>query len=200
MNPNNTNQVDRDNYTSPPVRQRLRFAIMAVLLAGLGGVFIHFRQHVAESGRQDLELNGRKSDVISPKSEDRNQRSEVRGQPEATAANPSKTSEQPKASSVAVALSEPTPESRQLVRSLSLLDQAGRPMTVEQATEWKQNLQQLVQQGRDSVPAITEFLKQNKDVNFDASLSDTFGYTSVRRGMIDALSQIGGPEAVSGTL
>ncbi len=135
---------------------------------------------------------------------DSRQRPEVKRQPQATAAaNIPKTSDPPKVSSGAVPLAglpEPTPQTRQLVSSLSLLDQAGQPMTAEQAAEWKQNFQQLLQQGRDAVPAITEFLKQNKDVNFDVSISRTLGCASVRGGMIDALAQIGGAEAIEGTL
>ena len=123
---------------------------------------------------------------------DSRQRPEVKRQPQATAAaNIPKTSDPPKVSSGAVPLAglpEPTPQTRQLVSSLSLLDQAGQPMTAEQAAEWKQNFQQLLQQGRDAVPAITEFLKQNKDVNFDVSISRTLGCASVRGGMIDALA------------
>jgi hypothetical protein len=72
-------------------------------------------------------------------------------------------------------------------------------MSGEQTAEWKQNLQQLVQQGRESVPAIVEFLKQNKDVDF-GSASESLGYASARRAMFDAMAQIGGPEAISGTL
>ena len=94
---------------------------------------------------------------------------------------------------------EPSPQSRQLVASLSDLQRVGRSMTPEQAAEWKQNLQQLVQQGRDSVPAIAEFLRQNKDVDFGSGVSQALGYGSVRRAMFDALVQIGGPEGVAAT-
>ncbi len=94
---------------------------------------------------------------------------------------------------------EPNPQSRQLVASLSRLDQLGRSMTAEQAADWKQNLQQLVQQGKDGVPAIAEFLKQNKDVDFGSGVKQALGYDSLRRAMFDALAQIGGPEAVLAT-
>src|SRR5881396_567750 len=95
-----------------------------------------------------------------------------------------------------VAWPEPSPHSRQLVNSLARLDLPGGTMTPEEAAAWTQNLQQLVQRGSDAVPAILEFLKQDKDLDFGSGLSQTLGYGSVRRAMFDALAQIGGPEAV----
>jgi len=58
------------------------------------------------------------------------------------------------------------------------------------------NLQQLVQQGAVSVPAIREFLEKNADLDFGAAGSQALGFASLRRTMFDALQQIGGPEAV----
>src|SRR6266568_1985649 len=97
-------------------------------------------------------------------------------------------------------LGEPTPYTRLLVNNLCRLDQPSVPKTSEQVAEWKEHLQALVQQGRDAVPAIVEFLQQNKDLDFDPSTSETIGYASARKAMFDALLQIGGPEGVSGML
>ncbi|HEV8540790.1 MAG TPA: hypothetical protein VGR78_00220 [Verrucomicrobiae bacterium] len=72
-------------------------------------------------------------------------------------------------------------------------------MTLEQVAEWKENLQKLVQQGPQMVPAIADFLKKNQDIDFGASGKQALGYSSARRAMFDALAQIGGPEA-SGAL
>ena len=97
-------------------------------------------------------------------------------------------------------LGEPTAYTRLLVNSLCRLDQPTVPKTQEQAAEWKEHLQALVQQGRDAVPAIVEFLKQNKDLDFDPSTSEAIGYASARKAMFDAMMQIGGSEGVSGML
>src|SRR5207245_917358 len=72
--------------------------------------------------------------------------------------------------------------------------------TQEEAAQWKEHLQALVRQGPEAVPAIVEFLKRNKDLDFDAGTSEAIGYASARKAMFDAMLQIGGPEGVSGML
>ena len=94
----------------------------------------------------------------------------------------------------------PTPYTRQLVNILCPLDRPVAPMTQEEAAQWKEHLQALVRQGPEAVPAIVEFLKQNKDLDFDPVTSEAIGYASARKAMFDAMLQIGGPEGVSGML
>src|ERR1043166_2318878 len=96
-------------------------------------------------------------------------------------------------------LPEPGAESRELVGSLCRLNEDGQPLTAQQALEWKQKFQKLIDEGAGSVPAIVEFLKENKDVDF-GSAAASLGYSSARRALFDALTQIGGPEATAGTL
>jgi hypothetical protein len=91
----------------------------------------------------------------------------------------------------------PSPYTRQLVNNLVNLPQAGAPITLEQVTAWKQNLQQLVQQGPAALPAIREFLERNQDVVFGSESARALGSDSARAAMYDALTQIGGPEAAS---
>jgi hypothetical protein len=86
-----------------------------------------------------------------------------------------------------------SPQSREMVSRL--LRVTGSDGAVDGAT-WKQNLQEIVQQGTNSIPAIREFLSRNTDVNFNDSVSQTLGYGSVRTALFDALTQIGGPQAV----
>lgn len=88
---------------------------------------------------------------------------------------------------------EPTPLARQLVTSLTQFDFSRGPLAAEQAAQWKGSLQQLIQQGRDAVPAIQEFLELNRDWDFGAA--NPLGYPSLRAACLDALEQIGGPEA-----
>jgi len=97
---------------------------------------------------------------------------------------------------LAGAHSEPTPYTRELVASLASLDASRGPITREQAEEWKQRLGALVQQGAAGVGAIREFLEQNQELNFAAiSGGELLGQSSLRGALIDALQQIGGPEA-----
>ncbi len=98
----------------------------------------------------------------------------------------------------AVPRAEPSPYTRQLVTSLTNLDLTHGPITREQAQQWKEGLQALTQQGVTAVPAIREFLEQNQDLNFAAvSGGGLLGQSSVRAALIDALQQIGGPEATA---
>ena len=98
----------------------------------------------------------------------------------------------------AVARVEPSPQTRQLVASLTNLDLSHGQITREQAQQWKEGLQALTQQGVTAVPAIREFLEQNKDLNFaGVSGGGLLGQSSVRAALIDALQQIGGPEATA---
>jgi hypothetical protein len=74
-------------------------------------------------------------------------------------------------------------------------------MTPEQAAQWRQNLQTVLQQGAAAVPAIHEFLERKQDLNFGAITGgDLTGYPSLRAGLISALQQIGGPEALDVSL
>ena len=92
---------------------------------------------------------------------------------------------------------EPTPGMRQLVNSLVELKTAGSVVTEEQALAWRTNLQSLIQQGTEAVPAISEFLAKNVDYGFSAEERKLLGYSSLRSVMLDALAQIGGPVSVN---
>ena len=88
---------------------------------------------------------------------------------------------------------EPTPLVRQLMTSLTQLDFSQGPLSEEQAAHWKQGLLQLIQQGGAAVPAIQEFLELNRD--WDLGAANPLGYPSLRTAFLEALEQIGGPEA-----
>jgi hypothetical protein len=84
-----------------------------------------------------------------------------------------------------------------LVEGLVKPETQGGVLTQEQAATWKANLQRLVQQGGAGVSAIREFLSKNQDLDFGEGGRQLLGYASVRGAMLDALFQIGGPEAIS---
>lgn len=86
---------------------------------------------------------------------------------------------------------------RQLVTALTQTDFSKGPITAEQAALWKTNLSQLVQQGAAAVPAIREFLEQNKDIPYDYKQGgDLLGAHSLRLALLQALETIGGPESI----
>ena len=87
---------------------------------------------------------------------------------------------------------------RSLIGNLTNLDLSHGPITAEQAQTWKQNYDNLVKAGAESVPAIREFLAQNLDINFKALPSgDPLGASSMRLALFDALRQIGGADALA---
>jgi hypothetical protein len=89
---------------------------------------------------------------------------------------------------------------KELVSVLTALD-GKQPITPEQAQKWKESLQQLIHQGPAGVPVIQQFLTQNLDANYSGvSGAGALGYNSLRSAMLDALGQIGGPEATQAML
>lgn len=91
-------------------------------------------------------------------------------------------------------LPEPTAETRRLV---SVLFEPGMALTQERAGQWKESLRQLVQEGASAVPAMREFLARNTDLDFGPEARQALGFSSVRTAILEALEQIGGPEALS---
>jgi len=66
----------------------------------------------------------------------------------------------------------------------------------QKAEELKRSFKQLVEEGAGAVPAIRAYLDRFQDVDFDSGgAAKQVGYTSLRMGMLDALRQIGTPEA-----
>src|SRR5439155_1934056 len=94
----------------------------------------------------------------------------------------------------AVLLPEAIP-AQQLIARFSQSGSGQGNLNADQANQIKQNLHNLVLQGPIAVPAIREFLEKNQDLNFGSATAPLVGYGSLRAGLFDALSQIGGPEA-----
>lgn len=69
-------------------------------------------------------------------------------------------------------------------------------ITPQKAEELKRSFKELSEQGAAAVPAIREYLDRFQDIDFDAvGAGRLVGYASLRMGLLDALGQIGGPEA-----
>ena len=68
----------------------------------------------------------------------------------------------------------------------------------EEAERFKHHLEELIRGGAASVGAIREFLDKNVDLDFvQVPGGDQLSYSSIRAAFLDALRQIGGPEAQS---
>jgi hypothetical protein len=80
-----------------------------------------------------------------------------------------------------------------LLQLTSTRDPIGRA----QADEINNLLTQLTKEGAGALPAIRDFLQQNQDFSFDGiEGGGAVNYASLRLGVIDSLTQIGGPEAI----
>jgi len=85
-----------------------------------------------------------------------------------------------------------------LLARLAHIDVSHGAMSPEQAQQINALLQQLREQGTAAIPAIREFLQGKEDVNFEAVPGgDSVDYSSLRLGLVDALHQIGGPDAAA---
>ena len=86
---------------------------------------------------------------------------------------------------------------QQALARLAQIDRS-RALTQEQAQEINQMFHQLRDQGTAAIPAIRDFLQRNEDINFDGLQGGEFVESgTMRLGLIDALQQIGGAEAVA---
>jgi hypothetical protein len=90
---------------------------------------------------------------------------------------------------------EPTAYTQRIMDILSDIDPK-TPMTPEKAALWKQSFEQLVKEGAAALPAIQQFLNENRDVKLGDN-TNFLGETSLRTAMIKALDQIGGPEVIA---
>jgi hypothetical protein len=68
-------------------------------------------------------------------------------------------------------------------------------LSPQKAEELKRSFKQLVEEGPGAVTAIRAYLDRFQDIDFDSSAKQV-GYSSLRIGMLDALRQIGTPEAM----
>ena len=84
-----------------------------------------------------------------------------------------------------------------LVAGLNRLNWANVPLTAEGIAAWRTNFMQLVQSGPSAVPALRAFLDQKVDYTFSQEAWQGLGYSSARLAAIDALRQIGGPDALA---
>jgi hypothetical protein len=97
----------------------------------------------------------------------------------------------------APAAATPKPlKAHELVAELAELSGLPGPITPEQAQKFKAILDELVHQGAAAVPAIQEFLRKNIEYDYsEISGGDQLSYSSFRHSLLDALKQVGGPDA-----
>jgi len=190
-----------------PVRKPVFIAVGIIVLVCAGGV-VFYKHHEKQSDEAPAEAAPVQSQepVASPPSsakvEDEPKPVETTGAavvtptPPAPVPVPSVKRTTPVAENTAPRV-EASPATRQMVEALTQMDLKQGPLTPEKAAEWKQNLQQLTAQGAGAVPAIRDFLEKNLDLNFDDASAALLGQQSLRLSFLQALQNIGGPEAMA---
>lgn len=103
------------------------------------------------------------------------------------------------------AVAQPFLTSPELMSASQLVDElteiGNGPITPAQAARFQQDLKELIKRGAVSVSAIQMYLGQNMDVSYgNIQGGGQLGYSSLRASLIDALNQIGGPEAQAAML
>jgi hypothetical protein len=84
-----------------------------------------------------------------------------------------------------------------LVAGLKQLSGTNVDLTAQAVGAWRTNFMNLVQNGSGAVPALRAFLDQKTDYQFGQEAWQALGYSSARLAAIDALRQIGGPDAIA---
>ena len=88
------------------------------------------------------------------------------------------------------------PSAQEIIARVGQPDFFTGGVSPQKAEELKRSFERLVKEGAGAVPAIRAYLDRFQDVDFDpVGASKQVGYTSLRMGMLDALRQIGTPEA-----
>ena len=84
-----------------------------------------------------------------------------------------------------------------LIAGLNRLSGTNVALTAEAIGAWRTNFLDLVQAGSSAIPALRAFLEQKGDSAFSREAWQALGYGSPRLAALDALRQIGGPEATA---
>jgi hypothetical protein len=178
--------------------------VLLVLGLSLGWTFLFHSPAIPEAKAPAPNTQEPTAETAAPKASDDSQLQEVTpsdrinppqtpGVVKAVSRVPATTSSLPAAELRAPS----TPYTRELVAGLTNLDLTRGSITQEQAQQWKQTMQALTAQGAAAVPAIREFLDMNYEENFGTDGAGLLGQTSLRSAFINALAQIGGPDAAA---
>jgi len=88
-----------------------------------------------------------------------------------------------------------SPAAQEVIAHVGQPDFFAGGISPQKAEELKHSFKQLVEEGAGAVPAIRAYLDRFQDIDFDPVTEKQVGYSSLRIGMLDALRQIGTPEA-----
>jgi hypothetical protein len=115
----------------------------------------------------------------------------------AVTANPSPRPQRAPTPLPAQSLSKAVPPSaaQEVIARVGQPDFLAGGISPQKAEELKRSFKQLVDEGAGAVPAIRAYLDRFQDIDFDPVAAKQVGYSSLRIGMLDALRQIGTPEA-----
>jgi len=159
-------------------------AICGVLIVAAGIPVLHFRASHRTPGR---------AHSPAPDELDAAQRAAPNETPP-PGPNPGQVPTRPSALAAVPAiprLGKASAAAEQAVGRLAQFD-ASQPLTADQASAIRLDLQRLIAEGDRAIPAIRQFMEQNKDLSLDSIKGGAaVGYPSLRAALFDALRQIG---------
>lgn len=182
-NNENSARFRGNSNQAQPVRTKV---VMGLVVVAVVALFCALKFHRQPSVAQPVPV----ATEIQPKAP-----APAKPLPPAIVSAPTPQAPQPK---TVVTVSQLSPEKltpEQLVDELTKIGSSGL-VTPEDAARFKADLNELIQRGPASVAAIKAFLDKSLDIAYkDVNGGDQIGFSTLRSSMIDALRQIGGPEA-----
>jgi hypothetical protein len=191
------------------VRSVLKWAVIGLMMLCLAGLAWHF--FPSATAPSDIRTIAIETSAVADHADPSAAPKLAEVSPAATVIDQPAPATQPSDAPAAVAVSAPVVPLQQFtpswpvdpaamanrVAELKRLSGTNVNLTVESLSDWRTNFMQLVQSGAAALPAIQALLEQRGDAPFSKEVSDALGYGSVRLAALDALRQIGGPEAAA---
>jgi hypothetical protein len=179
------------------------------LIAALGGVviiagllyWVHPWRHSQREDSPEPELQSLPQPIMEqhvvPRGDTESYGTTVREVSDSSNTAPSSVRKLAPAPAMPAPVEGSTAMAEESLAKLIQINPAQGALTHEQAAQINAWLRQLREQGAAAVPAIRKFLESNQDVNFDGIEGGSqVDVPTLRLGLIDALQQIGGTEAV----
>lgn len=185
---------------SPPacgLRPGLKWMLATASLFCLAGVLWYFRGHApAATGQAEPAGPGAAAEAAGEKTGQAPEGATPVNTPPGSKSGVSVLAAAPQAPAPVPQQVAVDPATGALVAGLRQLTGTNAVLTAEGVAAWRTNFMNLVQSGSAAVPALRAFLDQKVDYAFSQEAAQALGYSSARLAAIDALRQIGGPDAV----
>jgi hypothetical protein len=193
------NPRQRRNCSARPARS-IGALRVGILLSVLGGAFVLWKM-TRPPGAEDTQLStAAKPDQEAVTEPDRTLAASIGSkETSVTVVQPEQKDSSPRQSEANEDSSEdlPLPQPEELLAQILNTD-LNHGLSRQEATELGRAIKAMGEHGAGALPVIQQFLEHNQDLNFQSVEGGaSVGYPSLRLGLMEAVQQIGGPEAVA---